>query len=81
MRQPNVNVICSVMKSTRCYTKFNNRLQSSINAKIIRTPDTCHTLIWCVSRAYSLRAAVLKGPIDHIDGVFRLDITHLNDKI
>jgi len=24
MRQPNVNVICSVMKSTRCYTKFNN---------------------------------------------------------
>ena len=27
------------------------------------------------------RAAVLKGPIDPIDGVFRLDITHLNDKI
>ena len=27
------------------------------------------------------RAAVLKGLIDQIDGVFRLDVTHLEDKI
>jgi len=27
------------------------------------------------------RAAVLKGPIDQIDGVFRLDVTHQEDKI
>jgi hypothetical protein len=27
------------------------------------------------------RAAVLKGPIDQVDGVFRLDVTHQKDKI
>jgi hypothetical protein len=27
------------------------------------------------------RAAVLKVLIDHIDGVFRLDVTHQNDKV
>jgi|SRR5882762_7576675 len=58
IQQPNINVICSIMKSTRCYTKFDNRLQSSTNAKIIRTPDTRHRppLIW---------VGVLVGP--HIE--------------
>jgi hypothetical protein len=48
IQQQNINIICSIIKSTRCYTKFDNRLQSSMNAKIIRTLDTHHRppLIW-----------------------------------
>jgi len=34
IQQLNINVICTMIKSTRCYTKFNDRLQSSMNAKI-----------------------------------------------
>jgi len=39
----------------------------------------CHVI--CFTRNGTPRAAVLKGPIDQIDEVFRLDVTHLNDKI
>jgi hypothetical protein len=58
IQQLNINIICSIIKSTRCYTKFDDRLQSLTNAKIIRTPDTHHRppLIW---------VGVLVGP--HIE--------------
>jgi hypothetical protein len=31
------------------------------------------------SVCHTPRAAVLKGPIDQLDGVFRLDVTHQKD--
>jgi hypothetical protein len=41
--------------------------------------EKCWAEMECVF--FSPRAAVLKGPIYQVDGVFRLDVTYLEDKI
>jgi hypothetical protein len=68
-----------------CFSLFGvQRIYSYVLACLQPAKDRAAAAKQSYQRQMSMsppRAAVLKGPIDQLDGVFRLDVTHQKDKI